>query len=375
MLKSNHQKSNKKMTTSKQNPIEVLNEFGTCQEKEGSLFNNNCPHCYSEKVKIHSRYQTKNNGERNMLICEDCDSYFSETYGTTIARLATPLSEIIVVLKARMEGMGLNAAARTFGYSKNTIKNWEKKLASLQESLFIYALMNEFMQLVIEGDELYTKVKKNEEASASEGWTIVMMERASRFIWKLECGKKERKLFLAAVTTVAELLEKSTKSIQLFTDGEKRYSQLLFDICNEVLKTGKRGRPPKVLAKGLVVRLKNKSSKRRDAKGKLKKVEKPKPEHPQTTNIVEESDVHANHVEAFNSSIRRYLSAFRRRTNTYAKSVVGLQRVLDIFWIVHNFVRVHFTTRKVPAVALGIIKKGLTWEDLLQLRKPCCIPY
>jgi len=29
-----------------------------------------------------------------------------------------------------------------------------------------------------------------------------------------------------------------------------------------------------------------------------------------------------------------------------------LQRVLDIFWIVHNFVRSHFTTRKVPAVAL-----------------------
>jgi hypothetical protein len=39
------------------------------------------------------------------------------------------------------------------------------------------------------------------------------------------------------------------------TDGEKRYSQLLFDICNEVLKTGKQGRPSKVLPKGLVVRL------------------------------------------------------------------------------------------------------------------------
>jgi hypothetical protein len=27
-----------------------------------------------------------------------------------------------------------------------------------------------------------------------------------------------------------------------------------------------------------------------------------------------------------------------------------------------------FTTREVPAVALGIIEKGLTWEDLLQIR-------
>jgi hypothetical protein len=84
------------------------------------------------------------------------------------------------------------------------------------------------------------------------------MERASRFIWHLKCGRKEQKLFLEAMITVAELFEKSTESLQLFTDGEKRYSQLLFDICNEVLRTGKRGLPSEVLPKALVVKLKNK---------------------------------------------------------------------------------------------------------------------
>jgi hypothetical protein len=38
---------------------------------------------------------------------------------------------IIRVLKDRVEGKGLNAAARTSGYSKNTILNWEKRLAGL----------------------------------------------------------------------------------------------------------------------------------------------------------------------------------------------------------------------------------------------------
>jgi hypothetical protein len=93
---------------------------------------------------------------------------------------------------------------------------------------------------------------QEKEASASEGWTIVLMERASRFIWHLKCGKKEQKLFLEAMMTVAELFERSAESLQLFTDGEKRYSQLLFNICHEVLKTGKRGRPVKVLPKGMV---------------------------------------------------------------------------------------------------------------------------
>ena len=116
--------------------------------------------------------------------------------------------------------------------------------------------------------------------------------------------------------------------------------------------------------------MKNKSSKRRDSNGKLQKVETPQPEHPETSYSPEPSDVHANHLEAFNSSLRRYLSAFRRRTNTYVKSTVGLQRVLDIFWMVHHFVRAHFTTKVVPAVGIGILEKGLSWEQLLQF----CIP-
>jgi hypothetical protein len=50
-----------------------------------------------------------------MFICQECSSYFAETYGSVIAGLETPLSEIVKVLKARMEGIGLNAAARAFG--------------------------------------------------------------------------------------------------------------------------------------------------------------------------------------------------------------------------------------------------------------------
>ena len=117
------------MSILKKSSMEVLNNVGLYQEKEDTLFQKNCPHCYSENVKIHSHYQTTGNGERKMFICQDCRSCFTETYGTVIAGLATPLSEIIKVLKARMEGMGLNAAVRVFGYAKTTILNWEKKLS------------------------------------------------------------------------------------------------------------------------------------------------------------------------------------------------------------------------------------------------------
>ncbi|MCY7332815.1 MAG: hypothetical protein LH649_09190, partial [Pseudanabaena sp. CAN_BIN31] len=73
-------------------------------------------------------------------------------------------------------------------------------------------------------------------------------------------------------------------------------------------------------------------------------------------------------LEAFNASMRRRNATFRRKTNTYAKSRENLQRTLDVFWLVHNFVRVHFTTKVVPAVKLGILKVGISWTQLLTIR-------
>ena len=91
-------------------------------------------------------------------------------------------------------------------------------------------------------------------------------------------------------------------------------------------------------------------------------------EHPETQHPVADSEIHANHVEAFNASLRRRNAAFRRKTNTYAKSRQDLQRTLDVYWLVHNFVRAHFTTKVVPAVKLGILEVGLSWFQLLTMR-------
>ncbi|CAK0762925.1 hypothetical protein CCP3SC1_30003 [Gammaproteobacteria bacterium] len=54
----------------------------------------------------------------------------------------------------------------------------------------IYVLVHTFISQVIEGDELYTKANKNVPVEECEGWTIMLMERASRFIWVLGYGKK-----------------------------------------------------------------------------------------------------------------------------------------------------------------------------------------
>src|SRR5688572_32024577 len=42
--------------------------------------------------------------------------------------------------------------------------------------------------------------------------------------------------------------------LSLLTDGERRYGNLLFEVCYELVKNGKRGRPKKTLTRGIRVR-------------------------------------------------------------------------------------------------------------------------
>ena len=167
-----------------------------------------CPICHSSDIQYHSPYTTKNHGGRVIYKCENCPVYFSETKNTLMEGLKTPVSVIWQVLKARTEGMGLNAAARTFEKAKNTILGWERKFIDLHQVLFLYALVHEFLELVLEGDEVYTKVQKNVPPDQSLGWTILLMDRASRFIWELDCGKKDRKLFKKAINGASKSLRR-----------------------------------------------------------------------------------------------------------------------------------------------------------------------
>lgn len=330
------------------------------------LFKTKCPSCQCIEYKRHTSYKTQNYGERIIHRCIRCERYFSSSSNTFMAGLKKPLSTIITLIEARTEGVGLNATSRIFKISKNTILNWENRFSPIKEVLQIYALLQRYISLIIEGDEVYTRVGKNSPPDESIGWTIVLMDRASRFLWELHSGRKNRKLFMKALKIVEQIVNQ-TKDLSLLTDGERRYGNILFEICHELIRTGKRGRPCKTLRKGVRVRLKNKGSQAHKKGPKRPKYQSPVPEHPDTINNIQEKDIHANHCEAFNSSLRRRVSTFRRKTNTYAKIGKGLQRILNVYWVVHNFIRPHFTTRKVPAVSLGILTQGFSWEAILML--------
>jgi hypothetical protein len=66
----------------------------------------------------------------------------------------------------------------------------------------VFALTHQFLQQMIEGDELYTRVNKKVAPDASQGWSVVLMDRATRFIWALHGGRKTRQMFHKAMRLV-----------------------------------------------------------------------------------------------------------------------------------------------------------------------------
>ena len=94
-----------------------------------------------------------------------------------------------------------------------------------------------------------------------------------------------------------------------------------------------------------------------------------KAEHPLTA-ISDKSEVHANHNEAQNAALRRRSSAYRRRQNLYAKLVEGLQRVLDVQRLIHNWVKPHWGLGKcvTPSMAMGYSLGPFSIHELLTQR-------
>jgi hypothetical protein len=238
----------------------------------------------------------------------------------------------------------------------------------LKKTRRLLAFTHQLLQQLIAGDELYPRVHKHVAPDEFQGWTMVFMERATRFLWAMPCGRKERKRFQHAMALFCKVMQQ-TRALTRLPDGEKRYGSLLFAIWSAVLRTGQRGRPKKILRQGVKVRVKHKRAQRHQRDRKRPKYPAPSPEHPAPAQPIATTDMHAHHLEVFHPSLRRRCAAYRRRTNTSANNQTRRQERLDVYWIVHNFVRVPFTTRQVPAVALGVLEDGVSLNEVCFLHK------
>lgn len=302
-------------------------------------------------------------------VCFNCNKSFSERTNTIMHGLRSRSSHVISAIHARTEGVGLRATGRLVKKTHPTIASWETKAQKLGEQLDFGAPAD--YNVLLESDELYTKVGHNRTPSQSTGWTACAIERNSRYCTKHVTGMRAEELFERHTDVILTFV--GQVNAHMVSDGEGRYASCLWrrKQVRTILsgtKNGMRGRPKgsfSCLRKGVVIQRKVKGSQNKASR--RNRYETPLSHHPESI-LLEHTDVHANHSEAYNASLRRRSSAFRRRTNMYAKCNKGLDRALGAQRVVYNWVRPHFYHGKTPAQSLGWTEEAITFEGFVKIR-------
>ena len=88
-----------------------------------------CSYCNGKNVEAQRPYSIQCGESRTMYHCAPCARSFSATRHTPIAHLKTPIALVVQVLSALTEGVGMNAATRLYGVSKNSIYRWQERLS------------------------------------------------------------------------------------------------------------------------------------------------------------------------------------------------------------------------------------------------------
>ena len=90
-----------------------------------------CPSCHRKNVEAQRTDTIQWGAPRPLYHCAPYVRSFSETRQTPIAQLKTPIALVVQVLSALTEGVGINAAIRLYGVSKNSIYRWQERLSGL----------------------------------------------------------------------------------------------------------------------------------------------------------------------------------------------------------------------------------------------------
>jgi transposase-like protein len=92
-----------------------------------------CADCGGKNVDGDSTYPIKDGEPRTMYHGASCGCSFSETKPPPLAHVKTPIAGIVPVLSALTEGVGIHAATRLYGVSKNRIYRWQERLSGLKQ--------------------------------------------------------------------------------------------------------------------------------------------------------------------------------------------------------------------------------------------------
>jgi IS1 family transposase len=264
------------------------------------------------------------------------------------------------ILTVLAEGMGINAACRVTGASKNTVL---KLLADVGAACALYQdqAMRNLPCTQLQVDEIWSFIgmkQKNVPADADptlglgDCYTYTAIDPVTKLMpcWLVGFRTSE-----CADQFMADLAPRLAGRVQLTTDAMSGY--------------------PKAVAKhfgsSVDYAVMNKTY-----EGGMPAVEAKRRYSPAvcvgaTKNVVcgspELKDVSTSHVERANLSMRMGMRRFTRLTNAFSKKIENHMHAISFYFMVYNFVKVHGSVKTTPAIAAGVTSIQWTMEDIVNM--------
>jgi IS1 family transposase len=264
------------------------------------------------------------------------------------------------ILNVLSEGMGINAACRVTGASKNTVL---KLLADVGQACALYQdqAMRSLTIKQVQVDEIWSFIgakQKNVPIDADptlglgDCYTYTAIDPVTKL---MPCWLVGYRTAESADHFMGDLAPRLANRVQLTTDAMSGYPKAVAkhfgnNVDFAVLNKSYEGGMPQVEAK------------RRYSPavciGATKNVVCGSPEL---------KDVSTSHVERANLSMRMGMRRFTRLTNAFSKKIENHMHAISFYFMVYNFVKVHFTVKTTPAIAAGVTSIKWTMEDIVNM--------
>jgi IS1 family transposase len=264
----------------------------------------------------------------------------------------------VQILNCISEGMGVNAAARVTGTSKNTVL---KLMADVGEACALYQdrVMNDLHCFRIECDEIWSfvgakqkNVRKDKESHAEFGdcYTFTAIDPDTKLMPCWLVGQRDGD---SCIEFMNDLAPRLGNRVQLTTDGFTPYrfavdmafgGKVDYAVLNKTYDAG-----------GASVEAKRRYSPPAFVKA--------------TKQIVSgspvESLISTSLVERANLSMRMGNRRLTRLTNAFSKKMENHMHAMSFYFMVYNFVKIHSAIKTTPAMEAGVTDFLWSMEDIV----------
>ena len=262
------------------------------------------------------------------------------------------------ILNALSEGIGINAASRITGKSKNTIL---KLLADVGEAcaLFQDNAMRNLTIKKVQVDEIWSFVgmkQANKPADDKDGngdcYTFTAIDPETKLMPCWLVGTRTAK---CANDFMADLASRLANRVQLTTDGLGVYPDAVEAAFKGAVDYG-------MLNKSYAGESNLKEAKRRYSPATMTSCEKLR-----VYGKPDEDHISTSHVERANLSMRMGMRRFTRLTNAFSKKLENHMHAVSFYFMVYNFVKIHKTIKTTPAMEAGVTAYLWSMEDIVMM--------